>query len=93
MLVYKEETSRVTIKVPGGGGGNLLSLFIKSVVSCMYDGREIASGWRKQSTKREMFSVGAQFEDTIGLQDCQAYGFYVEDKITPSSNGQESGIF
>ena len=33
MLVYKEETSSVTSKVPGGSGGNLLSLLRKSVVS------------------------------------------------------------
>ena len=65
--MYKEETSNVTIKVPGGSDGNLLSLFKKSVVSRIYDGSEVASGCKKQSTKREIFSVGAPFEDTIGL--------------------------
>ena len=35
MLVYKEVTSCVTGKVPGSSNGNHLSLFIKSVVSCM----------------------------------------------------------
>ena len=39
MLVYLEETSSVTIKVPGSSGGNLLSLFMESVVSQIYDGR------------------------------------------------------
>ena len=67
MLVYKEVTSSVTNRVPGGSGSNLLSLFKKSVVSRMNDGSEVAQGCRKQSTKREMFSVGAPFEDTIGL--------------------------
>ena len=66
MLVYKEEMSSVTIKVPGGSGSSLLGLFNKSVVSRIYDGSEIMSGCKKQSTKREIFSVGAPFEDTIG---------------------------
>ena len=66
-LVYKEDTSSVTIKVPGGSGGNILSLFMKSVVSQIYDGREVTSGYRKQSTKREMFFVRAPFEGTIGV--------------------------
>ena len=75
--MYKERASRVTIKAPGGSGGNLLSLFIKLVVSQMYDASEVMQGCKKQSTKCEMFSVRAPFEDTIGL----------------SSNGQEQGTF
>ena len=65
--MYKEETSNVIIKVPGGSGGNLLSLFKKSVVPRIYDGSEVANGCKKQSTKREIFSVRAPFEGTIGL--------------------------
>ena len=65
--MYKEETSNVIIKVPGGSGGSLLTLFKKSVFSRIYDESKVASGCKKQSTKREIFSVGAPFEDTIGL--------------------------
>ena len=67
MLVYKEEMSNLTIKVPGGSGGSLLSLLKKSAVSRIYDGSERASGCKKQCTKLKIFSVGAPFEDTIGL--------------------------
>ena len=67
MLVYNDDTSSVTSKVPGGSTSSLLSLLIKSEVSQMYDGSEDANGCKNQSTNREMFSVGALFEDTIGL--------------------------
>ena len=67
MLVYKEEMSSITINIPGGTDGSLLSLFKKSLVSRIYDGSEIASGCNKQSTKHEIFFAGAPFEDTIGL--------------------------
>ena len=65
--MYKAETSSVAIKVPGGSGSNLLSLFKKSVVSQIYDESEVASGYKKQSTKLKILSVEAPFEDIIGL--------------------------
>ena len=65
--MYKDDTSSVTSKVPGGSNGNLLSLLIKSVVSRMYDGRKVANSCKNQATNYEMFPVGALFEDTIGL--------------------------
>ena len=37
ILVYKEVTSSVTNKVPGGSGGNLRSLLKQSVVFRIYD--------------------------------------------------------
>ena len=65
--MYKDDTSGVPSKVSGGSNGNLLSLLIKSVVPQTYDGREVGNGCKNQSTNREMFYVGALFEDTIGL--------------------------
>ena len=65
--MYKEETSSVTIKVPGGSGSSLLSLFKKSGVSQIYDGNDVTSGCKKQSTKHEIFSIGAPFKNTVGL--------------------------
>ena len=72
--MYKEETSSVTSKVSGGSSGSILSLFNKSVVPRIYDGSEVASGCTKQSTKCEILSVYAPFEDTVGVMD--STGFY-----------------
>ena len=47
MLVYSEETSKVTRRQPSGNGGNCPSLFRKSVVSRMYDGILVTRGFKK----------------------------------------------
>ena len=51
MLVYSEETSRVTRRLPGGNlhVGNLLNLFIKFVVSWICDGSWVTLGRRKKN--------------------------------------------
>ena len=67
--MYKNDTSSVTIKVPGGSNGNFLSLLIKAVVSPMYDGRAVVKSCRNQSTNREMFFVRALFKATINLPE------------------------
>ena len=67
ILVYKNDTSIVTSKVPGGSSGNLVSLVIKSVVSRMCGGREIANSCKNQSANRGKFFVKPLFEDTISL--------------------------
>ena len=68
-MVYREETSSVTSKVPRGTSGtcSILCLFVKSVVFQMQDGREVANGYKNQSTNGEMFSIRALLEDMMGL--------------------------
>ena len=44
----------------------------------MYDGSEIRQGYKKQSTKCEMFSIGVTFEDTVGLPGL--LDFWIFDK-------------
>ena len=64
--MYREETSRVTRRDPGGNVGNLCNLFMMSVVSQMLDG-SCAHKIAKKSTKFEIFSVAAPLEYTMGL--------------------------
>ena len=56
----------------------------------MNDGSELAQGCKKQSTKREMFSVGAPFEDTIGLPGLPGLWILVEGRILRSS--EDGGV-
>ena len=88
MLVYKEETSNVTIKVSGGGGGSLLSLFKKSVVSQVtrYDGNKDASGCKKQSTNAIYFPLGHHSKTQWVCQDCQAYDFIISKRYLKATN-------
>ena len=69
MFAYSEEMSRVTRRHPGGNVhvGNPCNLFLKSVVSRMWNGNCVTQGCRKKLTELEMFSVGTPFEDTMGL--------------------------
>ena len=74
-------TSSVTKKVPNGSGRNLLSQHKISVFSWIYDGSEFTKVSKKQFTKREIFSVGALFHDTISLRHYHANRFLVKGKI------------
>ena len=67
MLVYSDTTSSITNKVPDGSDGSSRSLLMECVVSRMKDGRRDTHTLRKLSTKREMFSVGVLFKDTVGV--------------------------
>ena len=69
MLECREKTSSMTNRVPRGSTSNLLSLLIKTVVSRMYDGREVANGCKNQSTNLKMFSTGAILDDIMGLSE------------------------
>ena len=93
MLVYKEEASSITIKVSVGSGGNLLSLCRKLVVPRIYDGCEVVSGCRRQSTKCEIFSAGHHLKTQLVYQSCQVYEFWIKGRILLSSKGEGSGNF
>ena len=57
MLVYRDDTSRVTRIAPVGISLSELSLVKKWVVSLMYDGSLGASGFRWWSTNSDILSV------------------------------------
>ena len=63
--MYSDAMSSVTNRVPDGIGGSSRSLLMKCVVSRIKEGRRDTHSLRKLSTKREMFSVGVPFEDTM----------------------------
>ena len=67
MLVYREETSKVTSNVLSGRLPNVESLLRKWVVSLMYEGSWQTNGLRMSLTYWEMSSVGWPLVDTIGL--------------------------
>ena len=67
MLVYRDVTSSVTNRVPGGILPSVDIFCRKSVVSLMYDFVVLTRGWRKWSTNCDILSVGQPFADRIGL--------------------------
>ena len=67
ILVYRERTSNVTNRLPGGTLTTDLHFNRNSVVSLIYDGVFATSGLRIKSTDWDIFSVGAPHDETIGL--------------------------
>ena len=66
IFVYKLETSRVARMVLVGSVPNLLRICSRWVVSFMNDLSWVVGGFKKWSTKLEIFSVGPSLPETIG---------------------------
>ena len=66
-MLYSPTTSIAKRTVLGSREGRDSNCAKKSFVSLMYDGRDCTTGFKMQSTKALILSVGARMELTIGL--------------------------
>ena len=66
VLVYSDFTSNVTRYASLGISINASNLFIKSVVSFMYDFSDCTMGCKRKSTYLDIFDEGESMELTTG---------------------------